>query len=253
MTSATGLAPAPGHGPVDPALPPPPVGAGAVARDLSTLPGSPGLTTRLDRGFFARETQTVARELLGKLIVSRVCPGPPRVARIVEVEAYLGERDAASHARRGRTPRSAVMFGLPGHLYVYLIYGMHHCMNVVTEAEGVAGAVLLRAAAPVSGFEDQGAPAVTSGRRLAGPGKLCAGLGITRTHNGLDLVSGAGADLLAIHAAPASPSPNGPAPAPPTRVRRSARIGVDYAGAWAARKLRFYLAGDPAVSVRPRD
>jgi DNA-3-methyladenine glycosylase len=229
------------------------VGAGAGAHDL---------TTRLDRGFFARDTQTVARELLGKLIVSRVCPGPPRVARIVEVEAYLGERDAASHARRGRTPRSAIMFGPPGHLYVYLIYGMHHCMNVVTEADGVAGAVLLRAAAQVSGFEapeqartgsPPATPEATDVRRLAGPGKLCAGLGITRAQNGLDLVSGAGADLLAIHAAPASPSPNGPAPAPPTRVRRSARIGVDYAGAWAARKLRFYLAGDPAVSVRPRD
>jgi DNA-3-methyladenine glycosylase len=234
------------------------VAAGAVARDLSTLLGGPSLTTRLDRGFFARDTQTVARELLGKLIVSRVCPGLPRVARIVEVEAYLGERDAASHARRGPTPRSAVMFGAPGHLYVYLIYGMHHCMNVVTEAEGVAGAVLLRAAAPVSGFEDPGSPAVTSGRGLAGPGRLCAALGITRAQNGLDLVSGPGADLLAIHAAPAAarPSPNEHAAgrrAPPARVRRSARIGVDYAGAWAARKLRFYLAGDPAVSVRPRD
>jgi DNA-3-methyladenine glycosylase len=142
---------------------------------------------------------------------------------------------------------------------------MHHCMNVVTEADGVAGAVLLRAAAPVSGFEapeqartgsPPSTPEATDVRRLAGPGKLCAGLGITRTHNGLDLVSGAGADLLAIHAAPASPSATDHAPArppPPARIRRSARIGVDYAGAWAARKLRFYLAGDPAVSVRPRD
>ena len=257
MTSAPGgaPAPAPGHAPEGPP-------AGAVARDLSALLGSASLTTRLDRGFFARDTQTVARELLGKLIVSRVCPGQPRVARIVEVEAYLGERDAASHARRGRTPRSAVMFGPPGHLYVYLIYGMHHCMNLVTEADGVAGAVLLRAAAPVSGFEGTGSPAVTpeatDGRRLAGPGKLCAALGITRAQNGLDLVSGPGADLLAIHAAPAAarPSPNEHAAgrrAPPARVRRSARIGVDYAGALAARRLRFYLAGDPAVSVRPRD
>jgi DNA-3-methyladenine glycosylase len=157
------------------------------------------------------------------------------------------------------------MFGPPGHLYVYLIYGMHHCMNLVTEAEGVAGAVLVRAAAPISGFEDP-APTGTGSlaatreatdvRRLAGPGKLCAALAITRTLNGLDLVSGAGADLLSIHAAPAPPSPNDHAPtrrARPARVRRSARIGVDYAGAWAARKLRFYLAGDPAVSVRPRD
>jgi len=121
----------------------------------------------LPRTFYARPTVEVAHALLGKLLVRRPPDraGAPRVARIVEVEAYLGERDAASHARRGPTPRAAIMFGPPGFLYVYLIYGMHHCMNVVTETDGVAGAVLLRAAAPVEGVPDLKRP-------LTGPGKL---------------------------------------------------------------------------------
>ena len=102
----------------------------------------------MPRAFYARPTVTVARALLGKLLVRRAMRGRPgpQVARIVEVEAYLGLKDAASHARRGPTPRAAIMFGPPGFLYVYLIYGMHHCMNFVTEADGTAGAVLIRAA-----------------------------------------------------------------------------------------------------------
>src|SRR6476646_6746686 len=110
----------------------------------------------LERAFYARPTTTVARALLGKLLVRRRDGDAPLIARVVEVEAYLGERDAASHARRGPTPRAAIMFGPPGHLYVYLIYGMHHCMNVVTETDGVAGAVLIRAAAPLNGFDPGG-------------------------------------------------------------------------------------------------
>jgi DNA-3-methyladenine glycosylase len=185
----------------------------------------------LGRAFYARPTTTVARELLGKLLVRRRPEQPPQVARIVEVEAYLGERDAASHARRGPTPRAAIMFGPPGFLYVYLIYGMHHCMNLVTETDGVAGAVLLRAAAPVAGFTD-GAGA----RRhpLTGPGKLCAALAITRTLNGHDLTGGR--ELFVADDGAAAP-----------RRARSARIGVEYAGAWAARKLRFFDARSPYV------
>ena len=104
----------------------------------------------LPRAFYARPTVEVAHALLGKLLVRKpaVPDGPLRLARLVEVEAYLGQRDAASHARRGPTPRAAIMFGPPGFLYVYLVYGMHHCMNLVTETDGVAGAVLIRAAAP---------------------------------------------------------------------------------------------------------
>ena len=182
----------------------------------------------LPRAFYARETTTVARELLGKLLVRRQGAGPAQLARIVEVEAYLGERDAASHARRGPTPRAAIMFGPPGFLYVYLIYGMHHCMNVVTETDGVAGAVLIRAAAPLTGFDPEGR------RLLTGPGKLCAALAITRALNGHDM-TGPTEFYLADDGAPAP------------RRARSARIGVDYAGPWAARKLRFFDARSPYV------
>lgn len=189
----------------------------------------------LPRAFFERPTEIVARELLGKLLVRT---GPvPRTARIVEVEAYLAERDQASHARRGPTPRAAIMFGPAGHLYVYLVYGMHHCMNVVTESAGTAGAVLLRAAEPLGGHE-LSAP----GDRLplTGPGKLCRGLSITREHNGLDLSEGEGLYLAE-------------GQDPPPRIKRSARIGVAYAGTWANRQLRFYVPGNAYVSGRPRD
>ena len=177
---------------------------------------------RLGRGFYARPTVTVAHELLGKLIVRG-----RKLARIVEVEAYLGQRDAASHARRGPTPRAAIMFGPPGFLYVYLVYGMHHCMNFVTEADGVAGAVLIRAAAPIAGLPADGRP-------LTGPGKLCASLGITRADNGVDLT----------RAPEMFVADDG---SPPPRRAASGRIGVGYAGAWARHKLRFYVPGNPYV------
>jgi DNA-3-methyladenine glycosylase len=177
----------------------------------------------LPRAFYARPTATVARALLGKVLVRPDgAGGAPKLARIVEVEAYLGERDAASHARRGPTPRAAIMFGPAGFLYVYLIYGMHHCMNFVTETDGVAGAVLIRAAAPLAGFPD-----AERGRPLTGPGKLCAALGITLRDKGHDLCAG-GALFVADDGTPAP------------RRAASPRIGVDYAGPWAARKLRFY-------------
>jgi DNA-3-methyladenine glycosylase len=206
------------------------------------------LGPRLGADFFGRPTVEVAGALLGKLIVHDI-DGRLRVARIVEVEAYLGLRDAASHARRGPTPRSAIMFGPPGRVYVYLVYGLHHCMNVITEADGVAGAVLIRAAEPIHGFE---APPSTGGRRVAGmltgPGKVCAALGITRQHNGLDLQHGPLFITNAIDDGSARPAGRGG-----ERIKRSARIGVDYAGAWAQRKLRFYLAKNPHVSGWPRD
>ena len=186
----------------------------------------------LPRAFYGRDTVTVARELLGKVLTRRRS-GRVQLARIVEVEAYLGERDAASHARRGPTPRAAIMFGPPGFLYVYLVYGMHHCMNFVTESDGVAGAVLIRAAEPLAGVGGSDA------RPLSGPGKLCAGLGITRADNGIDLTA-AGEFFLADF---------GHAP-PPAAV--SKRIGVAYAGRWADRLLRFYERGNPYVSGRPR-
>ena len=199
--------------------------------------------TPLPRVFYERPTIAVAHDLLGKLLVRPRAGRPPQVARIVEVEAYLGVRDAASHARRGPTPRAAIMFGPPGFLYVYLIYGMHHCMNLVTETDGVAGAVLIRAAAPVMGFEEEvvATPRNGSARRrpLTGPGRLCAALSITRALNGHDLTRPR--ELFV--ADDGSPAP---------RRARSARIGVDYAGAWAARKLRFFDARSSFVCRDPR-
>lgn len=193
--------------------------------------------TPLPRTFYGRPTTTVARALLGKLLVRRAPDGSLRVARIVEVEAYLGVRDAASHARRGPTPRAAIMFGPPGFLYVYLIYGMHHCLNLITEPDGTAGAVLIRAAEPVAGFETAGG---ARGRgHLSGPGKVCAALGITLRDKGTDLTEGSTFFV----------ADDG---SRPPRRATSPRIGVDYAGPWAARKLRFYVPGHPAVSGKPR-
>jgi DNA-3-methyladenine glycosylase len=181
----------------------------------------------LPRSFYERPTTLVARELLGKVLVRRL-KGVRLRARIVEVEAYLGVKDQASHARRGPTPRSAIMFGPPGRLYVYLIYGMHHCMNFVCETDGVAGAVLIRAAAPL---DDEAHP-----RALSGPGKLCAHLAIALSHKGLDLTA-PDSELTVV---------DDGTPAP--RIAASRRVGVEYAGAWARRRLRFYVPGHPSVS-----
>src|ERR1051326_4214470 len=129
---------------------------------------------KLQRSFYDRDTITVARELLGKHLVHA-----ERVGRIVEVEAYLGPHDLAAHSSRGLTERTKVMFGPPGHAYVYFIYGMYHCMNVVTEREGHASAVLLRAVEPVRNVRG----------RTCGPGLLCRTMGIDRRLNAHDLLS----------------------------------------------------------------
>ena len=181
---------------------------------------------RLPRGFCDRPAIEVAPELLGKYLV-RVEDGRQRIGRIVEVEAYLGEHDKAAHSSKGLTPRTRIMFGPPGHAYVYMIYGMHFCMNVVTGAEGEAAAVLLRAVEPVAGIEG----------RTGGPALLCRAMGIDRRLNGHDLQS---ADFFL-----AAPDDE-----PPIRIVKRPRIGVDYAGAWARRLLRFYIAGNAWVSRR---
>jgi len=180
---------------------------------------------RLPRSFYDRDPIVVAHELLGKHLVHRV-EGVDRVGRIVEVEAYLGPHDKAAHSARGLTPRTRVMFGPPGHAYVYMIYGMHWCMNVVTQPEGQASAVLLRAVEPVRNVEG----------RTQGPALLCKALGIDGRCNGLDLLG----EALRIEA-PAGVQP-------PIRIERRARIGVDYAGHWARRLLRFYIRGSLHVS-----
>jgi DNA-3-methyladenine glycosylase len=186
----------------------------------------PGVGRRpepLGRGFYARDTTTVARELLGKH-VTHVAAGVERVGRIVEVEAYVGPHDRAAHSSKGLTPRTRVMFGPPGHAYVYLIYGMHHCLNVVTEPEGHGAAVLIRALEPVRNLAG----------RASGPGLLCRALGVDRRLNGADLLG----DTLFI----TDPEPG------EIRIVKRPRIGVDYAGAWARRLLRFYVRGSAHVS-----
>ncbi len=196
--------------------------------DKPSLLTDEAMSRRLGRSFYARDAETVARELIGALLV-RATPRGAQAGLVVETEAYLGPHDLAAHSSKGRTPRNAVMFGPPGHAYVYMIYGIHHCLNAVTDVEGHAAAVLIRALEPVAGIE-------TSTR---GPGLLCRALGIDRAHNGLDLTG----DELFFAAKD---------PAEPLEVVAAPRIGVDYAGAWAALPLRFYIRGNPFVSRKEK-
>jgi len=143
---------------------------------------------RLSREFFARDTLTVARELLGQRLV-RVLDGQRLSGRIVEVEAYVGEEDQASHARCGATRRNAPMYGPAGHAYVYFIYGMHYCLNVVTEREGYPAAVLVRALEPLEGLEVMRVRrgGVPDAQLASGPARLCQALEIDRRFDGADL------------------------------------------------------------------
>ena len=139
---------------------------------------------RFPREFYNRPTLKVARELIGARLV-RILDGERLAGLITETEAYIGQGDLGSHARAGRTPRTLVMFGPPGHAYVYFTYGNHWMLNVVTEREEVAGAVLIRAIQPVEGIETM--LKRRSGRDTFGPGKLAQALGITGEENGIDL------------------------------------------------------------------
>jgi DNA-3-methyladenine glycosylase len=191
----------------------------------------------LPRSFYDQRTEKVAKSLLG-CVLSRRAGGEILSGRIVETEAYVGENDRACHAWPGRTARNAVMYGEPGHAYVYFIYGMYDMVNVVTRPPGCPEAVLLRALEPVRGIEAmrrlrRGVP---RDRDLAsGPGKLCRALHITRELNGADLL---GPELWI--------APGGMRPG--ERIARGPRIGVDYAGRDALRPLRFFIEGNPHVS-----
>lgn len=179
---------------------------------------------KLRRPFYAREAERLAQDLIGTILV-HVVDGIERRGRIVETEAYVGCHDLACHAAKGRTARTEVMFGEPGHAYVYLIYGIHDLLNIVCGAVGDAQAVLIRAADPLDGWD----------ANLSGPGNLAKQFGITRRHNGVDLTSG---KLSLIQGAdPASP-----------RIVRTRRIGVDYAKEWKDAPLRFIDADNPKVS-----
>jgi DNA-3-methyladenine glycosylase len=183
------------------------------------------MPAKLPRSFYARETLTVARELLGMHLVHRG-PAGLQVGRIVETEAYKGPKDLAAHSARGRTARTEVMFGPPGHAYVYLIYGFWHCLNFVTADHGVPHAVLLRAVEPVSGIDNT----------THGPGLLCRALHIDKALNGADLIlSNLWVEKPADYRKP--------------RVERATRIGVDYAGDWAKKPWRFFDRDSPYVST----
>jgi DNA-3-methyladenine glycosylase len=197
----------------------------------------------LSRAFFARDPRKVARQLLGKVLV-RNSPGNQelaRTARIVEVEAYLGEDDPAAHAFAGRTLRNEVLFGPPGHAYIYFIYGNHYCLNVSCEPEGQAGGILFRALEPLTGIEEMARArgiTIRTPRDLrlltSGPGRLTEAFSITRARdNGCDLTSSESSLWIGDDAYR------------PKRILLSPRIGISKATDW---KLRYTLAGSPFVS-----
>jgi DNA-3-methyladenine glycosylase len=181
---------------------------------------------RLRRSFYEQPAIALGRQLLGTIMVRRV-GDVQRRARIVEVEAYLGPKDLASHSSKGRTARTEVMFGPPGHAYVYFIYGMHFMFNIVAGAEGNAEALLVRAAEPLDGWDVD----------LSGPGRLARAFDISRADNGLDLT---GDDLSLLGDDAYKP-----------RIIRRKRVGVDYAGRWKDRLLRFIdISNVAAQSLR---
>jgi len=188
---------------------------------------------RLSREFYNGDTVEIARKLLGKVLVRRLPDGTLLAGRITETEAYIGRCDKACHAYNyRRTARTETLFAPPGHAYIYLIYGMHHCLNFVTEPEGEPAAVLLRSIEPVAGTEtmfrlrygDKPLTAYRLAHVLDGPGKVCQALALTRQENGLDLTG----DTLFLCDSPADiglPCP----PVPPERVWTGPRVGIDYA------------------------
>lgn len=181
---------------------------------------------QLPRDFYDRDTILVAKELLGKYLVHRI-NDIEQIGKIVEVEAYLGAHDLAAHSARGLTKRTQIMFGPPGHAYVYLIYGMYHCVNVVTQKEGHPSAVLIRAVEPIQHID----------ARTQGPGLLCKAMHIDKKLNGHDLLSD---DFYVMN--------------PPKKetfhIVERPRIGVAYAKEWAHELLRFYIEGNPYVSKK---
>ncbi len=200
-----------------------------------------GVGERLPREWFARDAATVARELLGRRLVRADAGGQRVSGHIVETEAYLGVPDRASHAHGGRrTARNEAMYARAGTAYVYFTYGMHFCVNVVCATEGDPQAVLIRALRPHEGLDAmrtrRGRAGASEVRLCRGPACVCQALAIDRALNGHDLAKDR---ALWIEAG---------SPIPASRVGRSPRVGVEYAGAWAARRLRWFVRGDPHVS-----
>lgn len=179
---------------------------------------------KLTREFYNRETNLVAKALLGHHLVY-CSQGIERIGKIVEVEAYVGQHDLASHSSKGLTKRTALMFGPPGFAYVYLIYGMYHCFNVVTEPAGVGAAILIRAIEPIANITE----------RTQGPGLLCKAMKIDMRLNGHDLLS---QDFFITDEGYEQPN----------NIVETPRIGVHYAQDWANKLLRFYIQDNGFVS-----
>ncbi|MBN1875372.1 MAG: DNA-3-methyladenine glycosylase [Anaerolineae bacterium] len=197
------------------------------------------LPTKLLADFYTNDTLTIARQLLGQHLV-RLYQGQRLSGRITEVEAYIGEEDQACHASCGLTARNAPMYGRPGYTYVYLIYGMYHCLNIVTEPDGYPAAVLIRALEPLEGIAQMQAlrgPQHPRRNLTRGPGRLCQALAIDRTLNHIDLCAEEG--LLWLEATP---------PVPDNRVGRSPRIGVRGDTAALTVPWRFYIRDSPWIS-----
>ncbi len=202
---------------------------------------------RLTRRFYRRDPVTLAKALLGQVMVRTLGDGLRLAGRIVEVEAYLGTPDQAAHTYNGRrTARNESMYADGGHAYVYFTYGMHHCVNVVAQTRGVGTAVLVRALEPVEGIDAMRrhrAGKITADRLketdlCSGPAKLTQALAIDRALDGVDLVT---ADALHIERG---------GRVAPGHIVTAKRIGVAYAGRWADEPLRFYVKGNPHVSRR---
>ncbi len=193
---------------------------------------------KIPRSFYAQDTIKVARQLLGKYLV-RKHPDGTTVGKIVETEAYVGPHDLACHASKGRTARTEVMFGAPGHAYVYFIYGVYWCLNIVTEEVGHASAVLIRALEPIEGIElmekRRGTEKIHN--LASGPGKLCLAMAIDKGLNAADMARG---KVLYVE----------DRGEPPLKIRATPRIGVDYAGTWKDKPWRFLIRGSEFVSKK---
>ena len=194
---------------------------------------------KLTKAFFERDTITVARALLGQRLVRCTEDGRITAGRIVETEAYCGQFDAACHSYKGKTERTRVMFGPKGHAYIYLIYGMYHCFNVVTGPPGEPEAVLVRAIEPEAGLSvmEQRRGTEKLKNLCSGPGKLTMAMEITRELDGIDLTSH---PRLYLEAAPE-----------PSEIVAAKRVNIDYAGDAADYPWRFCVAGSQFVSVKP--
>ncbi len=197
-------------------------------------------TTPLPRKFFARNTHVVARDLLGKILVRKI-NGKTFSGTITEVECYVGFNDLASHAARGKTSRNEVMFGDAGHAYVYLIYGMYNCLNIVTGKKDFPAAILIRALQPCAGIPLMQRRRKTNNAKqlTAGPGKLCQALDIDRSLNGGDMTSSKKLFVT-----------DGGQNIKASDIACTARIGVQYAGASAQLPWRYLIQDSPFVSRR---